>query len=252
MSWLFSRALVEEFSPEKCSGGEPCAQLNVMPTAHPFWRRGKTMDASSLSRSGLTSVVLTDAHGEELLTSYREDFPVRTSALQARALEFEVSDPAFGESSQGLLAKFDPSTCGWKTAQPCLLGGSTSSSLTWPRWGSMRSGACWERGPLDFHTNVRECGFSLPTPSGVNGGRNHTMGRVDEWGGSSNPFRGTAIGSICSPELEEMMMGWPIGWTEPTLFEMGRFQEWLQEHSENFTGDSMEAVDPLEHLGGSR
>ncbi len=115
--------------------------------------------------------------------------------------------------------------------------GSTSSLPTWPRSGSMRSGACWEQMPSASLTNGRGCGSSLPTPSGVNGGRNHTMGRVDEWGGSSNPLRGTVIGSMCSPEFEELVMGWPIGWTEPTPFEMARFREWLQEHSESCMRD---------------
>jgi len=237
VSWLFSQALVAGYSAGKCSGGEPSAQLNVMPTAHPFWRRGKTMDASGLSRSGLTSAVLTADRGEELLTSFLADFLVRTSAQQAKARASAVSDPAYGRSLLGSLAMFDPDTCGWKTAQPCLLGGSTSSLPTWPRSGSMRSGACWEQMPSASPTNGRGCGSSLPTPSGVNGGRNHTMGRVDEWGGSSNPLRGTVIGSMCSPEFEELVMGWPIGWTEPTQFETVRFREWLHEHSESCMRD---------------
>ncbi|MDH0276149.1 hypothetical protein N7349_16510 [Stenotrophomonas sp. GD04089] len=233
MSWLFSQALVAAYSAGKFSDGEPSAQLNVMPTAHPFWRRGKTMDASDLSRSGLTSAVLTDDRGEALLTSFLADFLVRTSVLPEKAQASAASGPVYGRSLLGSLATFDPDTCGWKTAQPCLLGGSTSSLPTWPRSGSMRSGACWEQMPSASLTNGRGCGSSLPTPSGVNGGRNHTMGRVDEWGGSSNPLRGTVIGSMCSPEFEELVMGWPIGWTEPTPFEMARFREWLQEHSES-------------------
>ncbi len=32
MSWLFSQALVAEYSAANCSDGEPSAQLNVMPT----------------------------------------------------------------------------------------------------------------------------------------------------------------------------------------------------------------------------
>lgn len=233
MSWLFSQALVEEYSAGNCSGGEPYAQLNVMPTAHPFWRRGKTMDASALSRSGLTSAVLTADRGEELLTSFLADFLAKTLAPPARAPASVANVPAYGRSLLGSLATFDPDTCGWRTAQPCLLGGSTSSLPTWPRSGSMRSGACWEQMPLASLTSGRGCGSSLPTPSGVNGGRNHTMGRVDEWGGSSNPLRGTVIGSMCSPEFEELVMGWPIGWTEPMQFETARFREWLHEHSES-------------------
>ncbi len=234
MSWLFSQALVEEYSAGECSDGEPSAQLNVMPTAHPFWRRGKTMDASDLSRSGLTCAALTADRGEELLTLFREDSRVRTLVQQEKELELRERGPACGKSSLGSFAKFNPATSGWKTAQPCLLGDSESFSPTWPRSGSMRNGVCLERTPLDFLTNANECGYSLPTPSGVNGGKNHTMGRVDEWGGSSNPLRGTVLGSMCLPEFEEMMMGWPLGWTELTPYETAKFQEWLQEHSESF------------------
>ena len=44
MSWLYSQALVEEYLGEHCLGGEPFAQLNVMPTPHKFWRNDKTME----------------------------------------------------------------------------------------------------------------------------------------------------------------------------------------------------------------
>jgi hypothetical protein len=53
----------------------------------------------------------------------------------------------------------------------------------------------------------------LPTPSGVNGGKNHTVGRLDEWGGSSNPFRGTDLARVrcasfeeCTPESSQARM----------------------------------------------
>jgi DNA (cytosine-5)-methyltransferase 1 len=39
------------------------------------------------------------------------------------------------------------------------------------------------------------------------------LGRLDEWGGSSNPFRGTEIGKVRCASFEEWMMGLPIGWT---------------------------------------
>src|SRR5687768_17477186 len=54
MSWLFSQALVEEYSAASCSDGEQSAQLNVMPTQHKFWRNDKTMEFSRLSQFGLT------------------------------------------------------------------------------------------------------------------------------------------------------------------------------------------------------
>jgi hypothetical protein len=70
----------------------------------------------------------------------------------------------------------------------------------------------------------KDIGFSLlPRPSGTstgrNGKKNHVVGRLDEWGGSSNPFRGTEIGKVRCASFEEWMMGFPIGWTELTRSE---------------------------------
>lgn len=62
------------------------------------------------------------------------------------------------------------------------------------------------------------CG-SLPTPSGTsNHGKNHVAGRLDEWGGSSNPFRRgriwESLGSTHSPAFELWTMGYPVTWRE--------------------------------------
>lgn len=55
----------------------------------------------------------------------------------------------------------------------------------------------------------------LPTPSGTsNHGVNHVAGRLDEWGGSSNPFRGTDLGAVHSPSFEFWMMGLPGAWRQ--------------------------------------
>ena len=238
MSWLFSRALVEEYSADSCSDGARFALSSLMPTAHPFLRRGKTTDHLSLSQSGQTFAVSTESLGKELLTWFLEDSRARTLAPLARARALAGNDLAFGQSSPESFAKFDPFTHLWRTARPCLLGESMSYSGTWPRWGSMRNGVCSEQESPASRTDGIACGFSLPTPSGVNGGRNNTMGRIDEWGGSSNPLRGTVIGSMCSPEFEEMVMGWPIGWTAPMPYATDKFRAWLHEHGWSFMSGS--------------
>lgn len=51
-----------------------------------------------------------------------------------------------------------------------------------------------------------------PTPNAVT---NHNNGRLDEWGGSGNPFRGTPEGrGSLNPAWVEWLMGFPIGWTD--------------------------------------
>jgi hypothetical protein len=232
VSWLFSQALGEAFSAASYSAGEPFAPLNLMPTAHPFSRRGKTTDALSLSPSGPTCAVLTESRGQALLTWCREAFHAPTSVQQERAPASTGNRPSSGGTWPASWVKFDPDTCSWRTAQCSLLADSAPFSGTWPRWGSMRAGECLEQPRQDFPIVATECGSLLPTPSGVNGGKNNTMGRVDEWGGSSNPLRGTVIGSMCLPEFEEMVMGWPIGWTAPTPYAMDKFQSWQQQHGD--------------------
>ena len=83
MSWLFSQALVEAYSEGFSLGGEPCVQLNVMPTLHPFWHRDKTMESWSPSQFGLTCRPLTEDLGAALLMWFRAGFPAKTSARPA-------------------------------------------------------------------------------------------------------------------------------------------------------------------------
>lgn len=46
-------------------------------------------------------------------------------------------------------------------------------------------------------------------------GNDHWGARLDEWGGSSNPFRGTELGQLrLNPCWVEELMGYPIDWTE--------------------------------------
>lgn len=60
----------------------------------------------------------------------------------------------------------------------------------------------------------------LPTPSGCsNGGKNNVVGRLDEWGGSSNPWRGTETGKKRCASFEAWMMGYPMEWLSQTVFE---------------------------------
>jgi hypothetical protein len=63
--------------------------------------------------------------------------------------------------------------------------------------------------------------IGLPTPSGCsNGGKNHVVGRLDEWGGSSNLFRGTEDGRARCGSFEAWTMGYPMVWASLMASEM--------------------------------
>lgn len=267
MSWLFSRALVEASLGGTSLDGEPCAQLNVMPTAQPFWRNDKTMEPSRLSRFGLTLRLLTEQDGEAVLMSFLAGFPARTSALQDLEPELTESGQDCGPSLRGWFAKYDHDTSSWKTAQLSLLVDSDEFSETWPRWGLMLDGVSYLLPTVVLNTSENESGLwptpvatdtksenmslslvakrqaastrgvrlaeamhrtMLPTPTA---GNTHTGGNLDEWGGSTNPYRGTEIGRLrLNPCWVEQLMGWSTDWTALKPLETARFQEWLQQH----------------------
>lgn len=217
MTWLFSKAMMERYGNShcsqepgeeslegNCSDGEPYAQLNVKPTPHKFWRNDKMMDHSNLSRFGLTLRLLTDDHGEAVLMSFLEDFPVRTYPQPGEVQGLPGRGQDSGLSSLESLAKYNPDTCSWKTPQYSLLGGLVPFSETWPRWGTMQNGACWVRPMWERRTNGTESGL-WPTPNVPNGGR--SVSHVTEWSESGR----TAYhkGKKVQVGLESAVKMWP-------------------------------------------
>jgi hypothetical protein len=180
MSWLYSQALVAEYSAENCLDGEPSAQLNVMPTQAKFWRNDKTMEFSNLSQFGLTLPLLTADRGEALLTWYLAGFHAKTLAPQEKAQVLKAQEAECGKKWHGLLAKYDPLTHSLKTAQCSLLEDLEQSLQTWPRWGLMRNGECYLRPMLARPTSEKEFGllpnnetfFHTPNTTGLDGASN--------------------------------------------------------------------------------
>ena len=80
MSWLFSQALVEEYSVDTSSDGEQSVQLNGNLTQQAYCAPDKMTAFFRLSRFGMTYKPLTENRGEELLTLYRAGFHAKTSA----------------------------------------------------------------------------------------------------------------------------------------------------------------------------
>jgi hypothetical protein len=166
MSFIFSRALVEACSQGRCSGTAASALLSGSPTPPLFLPSDKTTAFSRLSRFGMTFGHLTDDHGAELLTSWMAAFRARTYPLPARAQALTESALGCGPTWRGSLAKFDPDSCVWRTAQRSLLGDSDECSVTWPRSGMTADGLCWELPTLAPRISVTDSGlWPMPVAS---------------------------------------------------------------------------------------
>jgi hypothetical protein len=169
MSWLYSRGLVEEFLEANCLDGEQFVPLNGMPMPQAFCSQDKMTDFLKISRSGMIFKPLMADHGEELLKWYLGAFHVQTSALLEGELDSMENNRQCGITWRGWLAKFDPDSYSWKTAQCSFIEESGESLLTFPVSGMTRDGLLWELSMLEHRISVTERGL-WRTPDTGGGG----------------------------------------------------------------------------------
>ena len=180
MSWLFSQALVVEYLVDTSSDGEPSALLNGNHTQQAYCAPDKMTAFSRLSRFGMTYKPLPETRGEELLTLYRAGFLAKTLAQLEKEQELTERAAGCGEKWRASFTKYSPDSRSWKTHQCSLLGDLAPFSETWPQWGLMRDGECWEQQTLAHHIRGTEFGllpngldsFHTPNTLGLNGGSN--------------------------------------------------------------------------------
>ena len=167
MSWHYSQEQGEGFSLESYLDGLRSARSRSSSTLERSSSLGSGTGSSQSSRSGTTSRRSTGDRGEGSSTSFLEGSPVRTSQRREGAQASTESGLDSGDTWRGSFAKYDPDTSSWRTHQCSLLGGFIEFSETWPRWGSMRNGECWERVTLARLTEGIESGSlrQMTTPT---------------------------------------------------------------------------------------
>ena len=79
MSWLFSQALVEEYSEASSLDGAQSAQSSGSHTQQAYCAPDKMTAFLRLSPSGMMFKPLTATHGQALLMSYLAAFHAKTS-----------------------------------------------------------------------------------------------------------------------------------------------------------------------------
>ena len=262
MSWLYSQALVEEYLGENFLDGEQSVPLSGNNIQQAYCALDKMMGFSRLSRFGMMYKPLTENLGEELLMSYLEDFHAKILAQPVKELELTEKEVGCGRTWQGLLARYDPNTHSLRTVQCCLFEDLNQSLQTWPRWGSMRNGECFQQPMLVQTMKENEFGlsekipnnldfFHTPCTTGIDGGSNSRKAlkkRMEIWPtpvardykdtGSKEALTrqknarqspgvallvGAENGGSLNPMWVEWLMGWSLGWTELKPLETDKF-----------------------------
>jgi hypothetical protein len=267
MSWLYSQALVVEYLGENFSDGEQSALSSGNPIQQAYCAPDKMTDFSRLSRFGMMYKPLTENLGEELLMSYLAAFHAKTLAPQEKAQELMEREAECGEKWLASFVKYDPDSSLWRTHQCSLLGDLEPFSETWPQWGLMRDGECWEQRTLEQTIRGTESGLSesWPTPTAhmakeTNAPSEHnrntpTLTASVNWptprtkgmcGGSGAWAQlkakttieearamGAGNGGKLNPTWVEWLMGWPLEWTDLKPLEMGKSHFVQQQHGES-------------------
>jgi hypothetical protein len=157
-------------------------------------------DFSRLSRFGMTFKPLTESRGQELLMLYLADFHAKTSARQEKAMGLTESEAECGNTWRGWLAKFNPDSFSWRTAQCSFLEDLNECLQTLPRWGMTRNGLLWELPTLELTTSGTGCGLSesWPTPRSCSA-MAATITPESAWNEKRNPNLETIVGKRMFP-----------------------------------------------------
>lgn len=164
MSYTFSRALVEAFSPASCSEIDAFVPSSTSPTPEPFSLPDRTTEHFRLSRFGMTCAPLTEDRGEALLRSFLAASRARTSAPQGGVMASTASAPACGAKWPASSVRYDPASSEWKTAHCLWEEVLPWSSVILPTWGMTRSGSVYRHPTAERPISGTGAGL-WPTPN---------------------------------------------------------------------------------------
>ncbi len=244
MSFVYLPEAEAGFSPPSTSWDSArSATSTTTTTASGCCKPESETDCSTTPRSGMTSEHSTGDPGVDAwilsLRDSRASHSPAPASDEAQSIN-ETSGPTPFASlkrcgQRGFYWKTHPSydALDGKRITPRRRKPITSGRYlaTWPAAGSMRSGVCYPREPLERTTAAGGSGL-LPTPlardyrSGK--GKQKRQGSpalsevlMSEAGGGSG---------LLNPDFVEWMMGWPIGWTESKPLDAAKFRWWLRQH----------------------
>lgn len=245
MSFHSSPELEEGCLERICSDGALSVTSSGTTTASESLPHASEMEFCLPPQSSLTCVSshspVRPTNTEELRTWLQRAFPASRFHSEESSSEKPTSATC-GPQRQMSFAVFDRDSSAWKTSQASLfLDTLEQSSVTWPRWGLMHDGECWEVTTLEPPSVENESGY-LPTPRasvGTHGicwkrakNGEHRSQIEDYLAWLSLNHGGQVIrGLTVNADFQDWLMAFPSAWTDLRPLEMDKFQAWYDSHS---------------------
>ncbi len=284
MSWLCSRALVEEFSAATSSDGARSVLSSSNPMPQAFLPQDKMTAFSRPSRSGMTFGPLTEDLGADLLTWFLGDSRVRTYQLPGMAPESTVSAQGSGEKWHESSVRYDRDSSSWRTHRSLFEEDLPWSSVTLPNWGMTLDGVLWE--PPTSGRPISVIAYGLWQTPVADDAANRADGkwnsrgepklsaqvklwptpvrrdyrgpgrsRMERTGSKAGECLPQIVGGQLNPTWVEWLMNWPMGWTSLEAITHEHFKHWQESGTAYLRGDRVQELwfdqDPSETPQGS-
>lgn len=224
---------VEESSPTSCSDTRPSGRLKSNRMPGKFYSTDRLTEAylrslfgTTCGRSGQTThkrKTTLPGCGKSKATFVSPVVSrVRTYRRRAGEPGLQERGQDCGKSTPALLARYNPATFLWKTAQSSSDEDLTLSSMTLPRWGMLWFGGLYQLKPLALHTSGIVFGHTgkgkniYPTPCVGGPGGTGSIRKIKNLPHLTEEEVRSMIagnGGIKNPDWVEWVMGFPIGWT---------------------------------------
>ena len=173
--------------------------------------------------SGMTSSVLTRSPGADKSTCSPQDSPASPGRSRA-SVKAPLTSVGSGPRLRQSFALWDRGGSCWKTSQLSLLEEDCpSSQLTWPRWGSLRSGECFPAPPwVPAIAGSGSLCWPTPTARDWRSGKSNLTSNsrpLSEQAERYGPLTNSQTGEILTQptglnsRFVEWLMGFPDGWS---------------------------------------
>ncbi len=243
MSWHYLQGQEAASWEGTCLDGAPSALLSLMPTPEACCLPASATGCCRASRCGTTCEPSTASPGAAGCRLSAAASHAPTSAPRTQTSAGLMERPAdCGEKWHGSFAKWSPTSPLWRTSQASLFEDSTEFCGTWPQWGYMLHGACFQARMSEYRCGASDSGLWRPATSGDSVGRGY-HGKLDgnHWPalpGQICQYLGLPIQcpqtGLIAPWVYEALMGWPEGWTASVPLATDKHHDWRRLHSRCF------------------